>query len=445
MSKPLTLSNKVDFIKYTRNNFQDVNRKPVNSSIEKDFWFSNAKFAKTTANLIHPDKNYRPMIGNQNYKNVSRPYDVSSKYRRTMDVFLTGREGEGNFAYRLSIKRRPEVQAQINDMIEQIPLSTPNRNQILDEMVDNLLKQIEQEEIKSGALGAVELNDLRKLKDGEAKDELIMKARLERIRHKLGQGVITALGMDRTTVDIADEVDGVIDEEDEVDVLEQEPDQLLVDAENETPMGTNVDDILTSIDFETSFQDEEQYTEYYDKYIEDLLEGGFQISDERKLKIAKRSNVVLQKLAKSISTVNADGTRRDAYKIIAGNMTPSSSEALEDMRKNSSRLTMLKNRNIEQYFKEMSGFFGVSPEVIKNIHIRKNTTTNIHSLILNKYYTNKALKRPLPSKDDRISKNFVLSLYALSETGSISPDGYLYKERPQQIGAGAGAGQGRFR
>ena len=193
MSKPLTLNSKVDYVRYTRNNMRDVNLKRTGAPIEKTWWYSAPKFALTNGKMVHPSKAYRPAVLNPNLKKVSLPFNAESKYRTSMNAYRVGmgEEEEGNINYRLTIRSRPEVIKQIQDIENSIPQYVPNRQSIIDDMVDKLLREIEKTEMRTQT---VDMSILTGLRDTNARMKLFMDAYNERMRHEIGRGDKTEFG-----------------------------------------------------------------------------------------------------------------------------------------------------------------------------------------------------------------------------------------------------------
>jgi hypothetical protein len=100
----------------------------------------------------------------------------------------TGSITDGNPVYRQFLKSRPEVQQQLREIEEQIPLYVPNRQKIIDDMTQQLLRSVEQEQLK---VGARDISVVSGIMDGDARLKMFNDARIERRRHQLGAGVRT--------------------------------------------------------------------------------------------------------------------------------------------------------------------------------------------------------------------------------------------------------------
>jgi hypothetical protein len=215
MSKPLTLNSKVDYVRYTRNNMRDVNLKRTGAPIEKTWWYSAPKFALTNGKMVHPSKAYRPAVLNPNLKKVSLPFNAESKYRTSMNAYRVGmgEEEEGNIDYRITIRSRPEVIKQIEDIEKSIPQYVPNRQAIIDDMVDKLLREIEKTEMRTQT---VDMSIISGLRDTNARMKLFMDAYNERMRHEIGRGDKTEFGREAEREGMGEEEE----EEEEEEIME---------------------------------------------------------------------------------------------------------------------------------------------------------------------------------------------------------------------------------
>lgn len=188
---------------------RDVNYKATNTPVERNFYYSMPKFAQQNGKIGiqgyrggHPLKTPQITLRNPSSKNVKSPYDSATKYKRRMDNWREGMAGEGSLAFRLQLRSRPEVQLQIRNIESEVPMSTPNRNQIIDQMIDNLLRTIEQEEIRTGAAEGIKARFGIVASDARRYMEQI--AASQRRRDFVGRGTRSQFGMD--TYDAEEEV-----------------------------------------------------------------------------------------------------------------------------------------------------------------------------------------------------------------------------------------------
>ena len=224
MAKPLILSHPTDSIRYTRRNMRDNAYKLTGAEIENTFYYIMPKFAQQNGKIGvqthgHPLKKNAIPKYDRNAKPAETPYDATTKYKRTIDNWRSGMMGEGSLSYRLQIRSRPEVQQQISEIESEVPFDTPNRRRVIDEIVDNLLRTIEAEEIKTGATEGVKQR--YDIISNNAKREMEMRAYMERRRQKMGQGVRTKFGEDTFDVDDNFVVEDVPDFE--AEDLEKQP------------------------------------------------------------------------------------------------------------------------------------------------------------------------------------------------------------------------------
>lgn len=203
-AKVLTLAHPADYAKYTRNNMRDNQAKRTFSKEERTYYFNTPKFAQQNGKMGaegHPLKRILKKNASidKNAKPAKLPFDAATKYRKNMNNWRDGMMGEGSLAYRLQIRSRPEVQEQLRQLESEIPFDTPNRSQVIQEITDNLLRTIEQEEIKTGATEGIKQR--YEIISSDARRQMILNGLLERRRQKMGQAEKTVFGRDTDDVD----------------------------------------------------------------------------------------------------------------------------------------------------------------------------------------------------------------------------------------------------
>jgi hypothetical protein len=216
----MMMSHPVDSIRYTRNNMLDKTRKLTGSSIEKTFYYSMPKFAQQNGKIGvqgygHPMKRMAKTRIDPNARPAKLPYDAQSAYGRQMDEWREGMMGEGSLSYRLQIRARPEVQAQLRRIEQDIPFDTPNRNQLIEEITGNLLRTIEREEIKTGATEGIKARF--GIAASDARREMEQFGLMEKRRQQLGRGTRSKFGEDSYEPSDQEISDGELDWGEDVD------------------------------------------------------------------------------------------------------------------------------------------------------------------------------------------------------------------------------------
>jgi len=440
MSKPLTLNSRVDYIRYTRNNMRDVNLKRTNAPVENNWWFSSPKFALTNGKMAHPSKQYRPAVLNPNLKKVSLPFDAESKYRTSMNAWRLGMGGEeeGSFDYRRTISSRPEVRKQIEDIETSVPQYVPNRQQIIVDMVDKLLREIEKNEIRTKT---IDTSIMAGLRDTNARMKLFMDAYNERMRYEVGKGDKTKFGKDEEKKDMA----GEEEEEDEDEEEEEDEDEDEDEDEEEPAEEPSNIAILKNIDVVNIDSINPMINEIITRKIQDAFSNSEYLrslprENPRNFISSIRSGMsnIYPKIANLIKSKKGG----NIYSFLARQIRPLGGEAFDYL----SNPDIARGLPTDVILEIISRISGINKKSLSQISVNMSTQSSLLGAVRNANLgTGTTTKRAILPIHNALSFNLVIDLYI----DGLSPlrqglnyddeTGYLTTFNALTAGAGKGA------